>query len=405
MHVEQTHIQPGPRQIAVVTSSRADYAHLYWFLRELDARPACDVRLLVTGAHLSPVFGRSVQEIEADGFPIHARINCLPSADTDVAMGKAIGVGVLGFTDVLSRLRPDLLVLVADRYEMLAPACAALTLRIAVAHIEGGERSEGAIDQTVRDALTMMSHLHFVGTQRALTRLLQLGEEPWRVHRVGAGSLDHLRHGPRLSGTELETRLGFRVAPEAIIASFHAVTVDQPTTDEADVFFEAMRAIDGQIIWCYPNADAGSRAIIDQARRFCRERPDAHLIVNVHPTVYWSLLDRAALICGNSSSGIIESTAAGLRAVNVGKRQQGRETALNIETVPAEVDAIRSAIARAREPGRPREPWSIGSPYGDGHAGRRTADVLANVALNTRLRMKRLEPQPCVDAPPETPDG
>src|ERR1700726_4836498 len=181
------------REIAVVTTSRADYSHLYWPLRELSAHPDVELNIIAMGAHLSPEFGVTLQEIERDGFRIAERIECLLSSDTDVGMAKTIGVATLSLADALGRMRPDLLLLIADRYEMLAPSSVALALRIPIAHIEGGELSEGAIDDAVRNALTMMSHIHFTSTHGARLRIISMGEEPWRVHRAGAPSLDPLR--------------------------------------------------------------------------------------------------------------------------------------------------------------------------------------------------------------------
>ncbi len=195
------------RTIAVVTSSRADYSHLYWPLHDLAQHPDVDLKLIVLGAHLAPQFGETVKEIEKDGFPIAARLECLLSSDTDVGMAKTLGVAVLALADLLGQMRPDLLLLIADRYEMLAPASVALTLRIPIAHIEGGEISEGAIDDAVRNALTKMSHIHFTSTEGARARVVAMGEEPWRVHRAGAPSLDHLRRSRLLDVHELEERL------------------------------------------------------------------------------------------------------------------------------------------------------------------------------------------------------
>src|SRR5271170_989055 len=180
------------RKIAVVTSSRADYSHLFWPLHDLAAHPEVDLQLIAMGPHLSPAFGSTVQEIERDTIPLAGHVECLLSSDTDIGMAKTIGIAALGLADLLGKLRPDLLLLIADRYEMLAPASVALALRIPIAHIEGGEVSEGAIDDAVRNALTKMSHVHFTSTEGARSRVISMGEEAWRVHRAGAPSLDHL---------------------------------------------------------------------------------------------------------------------------------------------------------------------------------------------------------------------
>src|SRR5271166_2453269 len=212
------------RRVGVVTTSRADYSHLYWPLRELAANPAVDLGVFVLGAHLSPDFGSTINEIERDGFPIKARIECLLSSDTDTGMAKTIGLAILGLADALTAWRPDLLLLIADRYEMLAPASAALALRIPIAHIEGGEISQGAIDDHVRNALTKLAHIHFTSTETARLRVIAMGEEPWRVHRAGAPSLDHLRRSALLDRPTLESRLSLTLAPPTLLAAWHPVT-------------------------------------------------------------------------------------------------------------------------------------------------------------------------------------
>ena len=228
------------RRIGVVTTSRADYSHLYWPLRELAAHPHIELGVIALGPHLSPQFGTTLGEIGRDGFPIRARIECLLSSDTDTGMAKTIGLAILGLADALSAWRPDLLLLIADRYEMLAPASVALALRIPVAHIEGGEVSQGAIDDQVRNALTKLAHIHFTSTETARRRVIAMGEEPWRVHRAGAPSLDHLRCSILLDRAALEAQLGLALTRPAIVAAWHPVTILRDTNAEAEAFFAAM---------------------------------------------------------------------------------------------------------------------------------------------------------------------
>src|SRR5580700_4799104 len=225
------------RKIAVVTSSRADYCHLYWPLRELAAHPAVDLKIIALGPHLSPEFGCTATEIEKDGFRIEARIECLLSSDSDVGMAKTIGLATLGLADCLGQMRPDLLLLIADRYEMLAPAAVATALRIPLAHIEGGEVSEGAIDDAVRNALTKLSHVHFTSTELARHRVIAMGEEEGRVYRTGAPSLDHLRRSPLLSREQLEQRLELDLSRPSAMVTYHPATIARDTTREADALF------------------------------------------------------------------------------------------------------------------------------------------------------------------------
>jgi UDP-N-acetylglucosamine 2-epimerase (non-hydrolysing)/GDP/UDP-N,N'-diacetylbacillosamine 2-epimerase (hydrolysing) len=377
------------RKVAVVTTSRADYAHLYWPLRELAQRPGIRLELIVLGSHLSPEFGRTVGEIERDGFAIAARLECLLSSDTDVGMAKTIGVATLALADCLGQMRPDILLLIADRYEMLAPASVALALRIPIAHIEGGEVSEGAIDDAVRNALTRMSHVHFTSTQRARERVIAMGEEAWRVHRAGAPSLDHLRRSDLHSRELLESRLGITLDDGAILVAFHPVTLSRDTVEEAEALFEALAALPDQLLFVYPNADAGSRGLMARAREFVAARPGSHVFVNLDPITYWSLLRELDLFVGNSSSGIMETASFALPTVNIGLRQQGRERARNVIDAPARPDAILAAIRRARSAEFRSGLEGMTNPYGEGHAAETIAQVLAGVPLGSALLMKR----------------
>ena len=376
------------RKIAVVTTSRADYSHLYWPLRDLAAHSNVDLRLIVLGSHLSPEFGNTVREIEKDGFRIDAKIECLLSSDTDVGMAKTIGLATLSLADTLGAMRPDLLLLIADRYEMLAPAAVALALRIPVAHIEGGEISQGAIDDAVRNAITKMAHIHFTSTQLARQRVVSMGEEAWRVHRAGAPSLDHLRRQKLFTGEELEARLQLDLSQPTILVAYHPVTIARDTVREADAVFAALRKTEGQIVFCYPNADAGSRNLMVRAKAFCAERGSGRIFTNLDPFTYWSLLAQVDLLLGNSSSGIMEAASFALPVVNIGIRQQGRERARNVIDADANEQAIVQAIGQARDPEFCETLQGMENPYGTGHAAETIVRVLTGVPLSERLLMK-----------------
>jgi UDP-hydrolysing UDP-N-acetyl-D-glucosamine 2-epimerase len=389
------------RKIAVVTTSRADYSHLYWPLKDLSAHPEVALQLIVLGSHLSPEFGHTVREIEKDGLPIAARIECLLSSDSDVGMAKTIGVATLSLADCLGQLRPDLLLLIADRYETLAPACVALALRIPVAHIEGGEISEGAIDDAVRNALTKMSHVHFTSTHEARRRIIAMDEEEWRVHRAGAPSLDHLSRRTPYTREELEIRLGITLEKSAIVVAYHPVTMARDTLEEAHALFGALAAVPDQMLFCYPNADAGSRELSDRIRAFVAARRTSHLFTNLDALTYWSLLRQAHLFLGNSSSGIMETPSFALPAVNVGLRQQGRERARNvIDAAPSGV-AILEAIRAAKSTTYRDSLRGMTNPYGDGRAAETIVRVLTSVPLGQGLLMKRHAVLPaCEEAGP-----
>jgi UDP-N-acetylglucosamine 2-epimerase (non-hydrolysing)/GDP/UDP-N,N'-diacetylbacillosamine 2-epimerase (hydrolysing) len=380
------------RTIAVVTSSRADYGHLYWPLRDLSEADSVDLRIVALGPHLSPEFGHTFQEIEKDGFTIHASVECLLGSDSDIGMAKTIGVAVLGLADLFGAMRPDLLLLIADRYEMLAPASVALALRIPIAHIEGGEVSEGAIDDAVRNALTKMAHIHFTSTHAARQRVIDMGEEEWRVHRTGAPSLDHLRRGTLLTREEVESRLHFDLSTPPVLVAYHPVTLARDTMEEADALFAALEEVPEQMLFCYPNADAGSRALIDRTKSFLASRGRGALYTNLNAITYWSLLRQVEMLVGNSSSGIMETASFALPTVNIGVRQQGRERARNVLDAAANKESILKAMEVARA-GEFRESlWGMHNPYGEGYASENIVQVLTTVPLTRDLLIKRHGP-------------
>ena len=381
------------RKIAVVTSSRADYSHLYWPLHDLAAHPAVDLQLIAMGPHLSPAFGATVQDIEHDGFPIAGRVECLLSSDTDIGMAKTIGVAVLGLADLLGNLRPDLLLLIADRYEMLAPASVALALRIPIAHIEGGEISEGAIDDAVRNALTKMSHIHFTSTHNARARVIAMGEEPWRVHRAGAPSLDHLRRSPLLTRDELQQKLGRDLSQPTILVVYHPVTLLRDTTAEADALFEALSRVQGQILFSYPNADAGSHSPCrtrPRLRRGARQRtrlrqPRRHHVSKSSPPRRRACRQFQQRHYGER---LARAPYRRHRYAPAGKRAGPQRTQCNAP----DAAAILEKIVEARSPAFRASLAGLENPYGDSHASERIVEVLTTVPLNEELLIKRALP-------------
>ncbi|MEO6804296.1 MAG: UDP-N-acetylglucosamine 2-epimerase [Granulicella sp.] len=376
------------RTIAVVTTSRADYSHLYWPLRGLEAHPDVDLKLIVMASHLSPEFGHTVREIEKDGFLIAARLECLLSSDTDVGMAKSIGLATLSLADTLAVMRPDLLLLIADRYEMLAPAAVALALRIPIAHIEGGELSQGAIDDAVRNALTKMSHIHFTSTTGARERVIAMGEQPWRVHRAGAPSLDHLSKSQLLSQSEIEGRLKIDMSRPTVVVAYHPVTLLSDTNAETEEVFSALEQLPQQLVFCYPNADAGSRELAARIRLLLARRDDAYLFTNLPAVEYWSLLQCATLFLGNSSSGIMETASFALPTVNIGRRQQGRERARNVLDASPVSAVILQAAHQAGSLTFRASLNNMKNPYGDGCAAERIVQVLTTLPSRDELLLK-----------------
>src|SRR5260370_18565454 len=297
---------------------------------------------------------------------------------------------------------PDILLLTAERCELLPPASVALALRIPIAHIAGGEISEGAIDDAVRNALTKMSHIHFTSTCEARRRIIAIDEEEWRVHRAGAPSLDHLRRGTLHTREELESLLNIKLEKPAILVAYHPVTIARDTVQEAAALFEALASLPEQILFCYPNADAGSRDLIARARSFAASSRNSHVFVNLDVLTYWSLLRQVDVFLGNSSSGIMETPSLALPTVNVGMRQQGRERARKIldatPAVPASLRALRTATSSAfRE-----SLCGMSNPYGDGFASGKIVQVLTTVPLTQELLMKRHASSPARESATRT---
>ena len=381
------------RRIAVITTSRADYGHLYWPLKEIEAHPELSLELIVIGAHLSPTFGRTVEEIKSDGFEISALVDCLDAEDSDLGMARTIANATGQLSEVLAEHRPDILLLIADRYEMLAPASVALALRIPIAHIEGGDISAGAVDDAVRNALTKMSPLHLTPTEDAM------GEEAWRVTYAGAPSLDHLQRSELPDRSRLEQTLGQPLSERVCVVAYHPVTLQDDTTSEMNAVFAALVSWNDQIVFCFPNADAGSSTLVERTALFCQEHEQAKLYVNLDHLSYWALLREATLMVGNSSSGIMETPSLGLPTVDIGARQHGRTRAANI--IHAEPDAL--AIARAMTRVVSAEFLSsidgLQNPYGDGHASERIIKVLVDAPdRQTLLRKEALPLAPEQDA-------
>jgi UDP-hydrolysing UDP-N-acetyl-D-glucosamine 2-epimerase len=382
----------GKRKIAVITSSRADYAHLYWVLVELSKRSNVELSLITMGPHLSAEFGNTWEDIAGDGFTAAANIECLLSSDSDVGMAKTIGVATLGLADHLGKVRPNLLLLIADRYEMLAPAAVALSLRIPVAHIEGGDVSLGAIDEAVRNALTKLSHVHLTATEGARRRVISMGEEPSRVHVVGSPSLDHLTKGTLLAREDVEQRLRISLDRSTIAVIYHPVTIRRNTLCETDGLFAALEALHDNLLFISPNSDAGSRELTQRIIAFAARRTNVRSITSIDHLTYLSLMPFLSLLIGNSSSGIMEAASFKLPVVNIGIRQNGRERAKNVVDCAAERDAIARAVRRALSDRFKASLDDLRNPYGDGHSAEKIAEILSTVDLSASLLAKAPAP-------------
>jgi UDP-N-acetylglucosamine 2-epimerase (non-hydrolysing)/GDP/UDP-N,N'-diacetylbacillosamine 2-epimerase (hydrolysing) len=393
----------SPRSVAIFTGNRAEYGLQYPILRAVSRHPALEYRLLVSGAHLDPNFGRTLDEIRADGFRVDAEIKIDMDASSLVATAQAIGSGVVAISRVLAELKPDIVVVYADRFEGLAAVVASSQMNIPTAHVEGGDLTEGgALDDSVRHAMTKLSHLHFTTNVQATNRILGLGEEPWRVHTVGFPAIDLIAEGRYAQADEVREKLALDLDRPIVLFTQHSVTTEfDRAREQVRPSLDALERLAGegiQVIATYPNNDAGGRSIIDELETFAsRNVANIQLHRSLGRHVYHGVLalaknpaSRVACV-GNSSSGIKETPAFTCPTVNIGSRQDGRLRGSNVIDVAYDADNIVDAVHRClcdatfRNTCRASE-----NPYYLGNAGPKIADVLATVPIDQRLLRKRM---------------
>lgn len=370
------------RKVAVFTGTRAEYGLLYWLLKDIQNDKELELQLLVSGMHLSPEFGSTWQQIERDGFSIDEKIEILLSSDTPVGTAKSIGLGVLGFADALSRLKPDVLIILGDRFEALAVAQTAMILRIPILHLHGGEITEGAYDDAIRHAITKLSYLHCTSTDEYKKRVIQLGEDPIRVANVGAIGLDHIKRSHFLSLEKLSVSLNFKFTHPYFLVTYHPVTLGKESPEGS--FKAILEALDSypnyQVILTYPNADDGGRKIIPLLEAYASSQPNRVLAIpSLGQLRYLSAVKHAAAVIGNSSSGIIEVPAFDVPTVNIGDRQKGRLAAKSVLNCPADsqsiIDTIKIAITRSYKGSDEK----ITNPYGQGNASAKIIEMIKSM--------------------------
>lgn len=380
----------GVRNIGVVTTSRADYGIYLPVLRLIQDDPHLNLHLVVSGMHLLPDFGMTVNGIEADGFDISDRVEISLSSDSPRGVAAAMGNGLIGFADSFARVRPDILLVLGDRYEMYSAVAAALPFNIPVAHIHGGESSEGAIDESIRNAITKMSHLHFVSTDVYGQRVIQMGEEPWRVLVSGAPSLDNITTMTLLSKAELERAFDLDLSKPTLMVTYHPVTLEyEETGNQIHEILSALDIVDFNIVITYPNADTHGRVIIEMIDQFAERQEKARIVDNLGTQAYFSLMSHAAAMVGNSSSGIIEAASFKLPVVNIGNRQLGRIRSGNVVDVTCEKGPVLDGIIRATSTTFRQGLEDLSNRYGDGGAAERIVAKLKTVPLGPKMLMKR----------------
>jgi UDP-hydrolysing UDP-N-acetyl-D-glucosamine 2-epimerase len=379
------------RKICVVTGTRAEYGLLYWLLKEIENDQDLQLQLIVTGMHLSPEFGMTVKQIEQDGLSIDKKLEMLLSSDSGVAMSKSVGLGCIGFADAYEDLQPDIVVLLGDRFEILAAATAAMLQRIPLAHIHGGESTEGAVDEAIRHAVSKMAHLHFVAAEPYRRRVIQLGEQPERVFNVGAPGLDYISRAQLLDRKAFEQSINFELGTVNFLITYHPETLS--AADSLHAIHQLLTALQhfpqAKLIFTAANADINGRAINQVVADFVEQQAQrCVLFTSLGQIRYLSALRHVDVVIGNSSSGIIEVPVFRKPTVNIGDRQAGRLQASSIINCQSEVAEIVQAIEQALSPAFHQSLASVQSLYGDGRAASQIAHLLKTTNIQQIIRKR-----------------
>lgn len=375
-------------KICVVTGTRAEYGLLRWVIDGIEKSTVLDLQLIATGMHLSPDFGLTMQEIEADGYRIDRKVEMLLSSDTPVGITKSMGLGMIGFADALAELQPNLLLVLGDRFEIFAAASAALIARIPIAHIHGGELTEGAFDDAIRHSITKMAYLHFVAAEEYRQRVIQLGEDPGRVFNVGGLGIDSIRRMKLLSREELEASLGFRLLPRNLLVTFHPTTLERGSSSQQIVqLLSALDELsDTGFVFTMPNADTDGRIIFQQILSFCESRSYAKAFTSLGHLRYLSCIEHFDGVIGNSSSGLAEVPSFKKGTINIGDRQRGRLKAKSvIDCAPSKI-SIAQALDYMFSSDFQVRLKSVENPYGCGGASIAIVNKLEQTLYNNLLK-------------------
>ena len=379
---------PAVKKVCVATGTRAEYGILRWVMEGIQRSPVLKLQVVATGMHLSPEFGLTAKEIEADGFAIDRRVEMLLSSDTPVGVAKSLGLGIIGFADALEDLSPDLLLIAGDRYEIFAAASAAMIARIPIAHLHGGETTEGAFDEAIRHSITKMAHLHFVAAEEYRRRVIQLGEQPERVYCVGAPGIDNISRLPLLNRQALEEALGFSFGKRNLLVTFHPVTLEHRTSaSQMDELLAALAELENtHLIFTLPNADTDGRILVQKIRDFCTCHPYAQAYTSLGQLRYLSCIQYVDGVVGNSSSGLTEVPSFKKGTVNIGDRQRGRLRASSVIDCAPEREAIHCAIKKLYSSLFQEIILNTKNPYGNSGASDAIVSILEQYTFREVLK-------------------
>jgi GDP/UDP-N,N'-diacetylbacillosamine 2-epimerase (hydrolysing) len=371
------------RKICVITGTRAEYGLLRWVMQGIKDDPELTLQVVVTGMHLSPEFGLTFKEIEDDGFEINRKVEILISSDTPVGVVKSMGLGLIGFADALNELKPDLIVVLGDRFEIFAAASAALVSCIPIAHLHGGETTEGAFDEALRHSITKMAHLHFVAAKEYRQRVIQLGEQPEKVFLVGGMGIDNIQRLKLLNRTELEASIDFKFGNKNLLITFHPVTLENETaSDQMAELLEVLSGLtDTNLIFTMPNADTHGRTLIKMVENFVAQHPNARAFTSLGPLRYLSCVSHVDGVVGNSSSGLAEVPSFKKGTVNIGDRQRGRLLASSVINCEPTRKSIQAAIQQLYSEDFMKNLSGVQNPYGNGGASEQVVQTLKCIAI------------------------
>lgn len=366
------------RKICVITGTRADYGLLRRVMQGIKDDSLLTLQVIATGSHLSPDFGLTYREIEQDGFRIDCKVEMLLSSDTPVGIAKSMGLGVIGFADALAELKPDLLVVLGDRFEIFAAVSAALVARIPVAHLHGGEVTEGAYDEAFRHSITKMSHLHFVAAEEYRKRVIQLGESPDRVFLVGGLGIDAISRLKLMDRQSLEAALDFKFGPKNLLITFHPSTLEAAVaTDQMTELLTVLADLhDTNLIFTLPNADTGGRALSHMVEDFVGQHPNARAYASLGQLRYLSCIAQVDGVLGNSSSGLLEVPVFKKGTINIGDRQRGRLQASSVINCQPNRTAIKAALQRLYSDDFQSGLRTVRNPYGQGGASEKIIEAI-----------------------------
>jgi GDP/UDP-N,N'-diacetylbacillosamine 2-epimerase (hydrolysing) len=380
------------KKVLVVTGTRSEYGLLYWTMKEIKNDVDLQLQLVVTGNHLVKDYGYTVEQIRRDEFKIDEEIDMIINSEEKGSIAKSMGLEMIQMAQCFQKLKPDILLVLGDRYETFVAATCAMMMNIPIAHMNGGESTEGAVDEQIRHAITKMAHIHFPGAEYYKERIIKMGEEPWRVYNVGQAGIENIKRLKLLEKYELEKELSISFDKPVFLITYHPVTLDiENIEDQISNLLDSLVEFNAKYIFTYPNADFGSKVIIDKINDFVKHNNNAYLYYSLGQKRYLSLLKCTDVMIGNSSSGIIESPIFRIPVVNIGDRQKGRLRSNNIVDVGYSKDEIVDAINKVLYCKEFKEDLSrIENVYGDGNVSKSIVNILKSIDIDRKLLCKKL---------------